>query len=58
MASYYEPVIAHLNVPENRIKYCYQFMHSFEHTDRAMYGLALQRACDWIAVAADEESHY
>jgi hypothetical protein len=54
----YEKLTPVLSVPENRIHYCYQFMQSFEHTDRAMYGLALQRACDWIAVATDEESHY
>jgi len=53
----YEKLTPVLSVPENRIKYCYQFMQSFEHTDRDMYGLALQRACDWIAVATDEESH-
>ena len=54
----YEKVNAVLNVPENRIKYCYQFMASYEHTRPAMYGFALQRACEWIAVAEDEEAHY
>ncbi len=55
MASPYEPVLAVLNVPENRIKYCYQFMNT---TDEQMRALAFQRACEFIAVCDESESHY
>ena len=54
--SYYEPVLAVLNVPENRIKYCYQFMR--KNTDPYMRALALQRACEFIALCDESESHY
>ena len=50
----YDKVNAVLNVPENRIKYCYQFMNT---TDEQMRALAFQRACEFIAVC-DDEYHY
>jgi hypothetical protein len=51
----YEKVNAVLNVPENRIKYCYQFMNT---TDEEMRALAFQRACEFIAVCDSSEAHY
>jgi hypothetical protein len=56
--SYYEPVIAVLNVPENRIKYANQFANQHQHIDPQMYSLAVQRMMDFIPLCDDSESHY
>jgi hypothetical protein len=51
----YEKLTPVLSVPENRIKYCYQFMNT---THEQMRALAFQRACEFIAVCDESESHY
>ena len=56
MASPYEPVLAVLNVPENRIKYCYEFMR--DNIDPQMRALAFARACEYIALCDESESHF
>ena len=52
----YEKVNAVLNVPENRIKYCYEWMRT--STDTQMRTLAFQRAMEFIAICDTSESHY
>jgi hypothetical protein len=58
MASPYEPVIAHLNVPENRIKYAHYHALGFQHSDKQMHELALMRMMEWIQRVDDAEYHY
>ena len=54
----YEPVLAVLNVPENRIKYANQFANQHEHTDRKMYSLAVYRMMEYIGRCDDAECHF
>jgi len=58
MASPFEPVLAVLNVPENRIKYANQFANTFGRNDAQMYSLAVQRMMDFIPLCDDSESHF
>jgi hypothetical protein len=56
--NYYQPVIAVLAVPENRIKCANQFANQHQHIDPQMYSLAVRRMMDFTPLCDTSESHY
>ena len=49
----------HLSQPENRIRYCYEFMDdAIKETDARMFANAFTKAMYWIAQVEDSEVHF
>ena len=50
-----EAVAHHLSQPENRIRYCYEFMNG---GDEELANNAFSMALYWISMAEDKEAHF
>lgn len=49
----------HLSQPENRIRYCYEFMNdAIEENDARFYANAFSKALYWLGQVEDEEAHF
>ena len=55
MASLYEATTSHMMQPENRVRYCYQFMNE---EDYEMKEVAFRKALHWIGACEEDGSDY